>query len=342
MRRLISLSVTRRGFFHTLAASALATAGGCIRRGHGTELLHASYDATRELYRKINRAFVEQRQHQGEEPVRIKMSHGGSAAQARAVVDGLRAQIVSLALWLDIDTLVRKGLIEPSWESQFPHRSLPYISTVVFVVRQGNPWNIRDWPDLLQDQLRIVIANPKTSGGSRLSVLAAWLSVTARGGSFSEAKDFLTHLLRKVPVLDSGARGATLTFARKGIGDVLLTWENEAYLQQRELRGRVEIVHPPLSVQAEPHVAVVHANTQHHGTKELADNYLRFLYSPVAQNIIAEQYFRPVDWTQNPRFTPMQLLRPVDPQHQLGDWHDIQKQFFAEGGLIDQIFRDIS
>jgi sulfate/thiosulfate-binding protein len=342
MKHWTTRCVTRRGFFHTLAAGAFALGGGCTGRGRGAELLHASYDATRELYRKINRAFAEHRQQQGHEPVRIKMSHGGSGAQSRAVLDGLPAHIVSLALWLDIDTIVRKGLIDPSWESQFPNRSLPYISTVVFVVRQGNPWNIRDWPDLLQDRLRIVTANPKTSGGARLNMLAAWLSVTARGGSLPEAKDFLTRLLRKVPVLDSGARGAALTFARKGIGDVLLTWENEAYLQQRELRGRVEIVHPPLSVQAEPHVAVVHANARDHGLEELADTYIRFLYSPPAQKIIAEHYLRPVHWTEDPRFTPLQLLRPVDPQHQLGDWHDIQKQFFAEGGLIDQIFRDIS
>jgi sulfate transport system substrate-binding protein len=341
MNRFTFSSMTRRGFLYTATAGALATLGSCGRRERAAELLHASYDATRELYRKINRAFADHRHQQGQQPVRIKMSHGGSGAQARAVLDGLPAHVVSLALWLDIDILVQKGLIDPLWESHFPHRSLPYISTVVFVVRQGNPWNIRDWPDLLQDKLRIVTANPKTSGGARLNVLAAWLSVTARGGTFQDAKAYLKQLLRKVPVLDSGTRGAALTFARKGIGDVLLTWENEAYLQQRELRGQVEIVHPPLSVQAEPHVAVVQANVQHHGYAELAQDYIRFLYSPVAQTIIAEQHLRPVDWAKDPRFTPMQLLRPLDPQHQLGSWHDIQQRFFAEGGLIDQIYQDM-
>jgi len=338
MHRSPSMLITRRRFLSTATASSLAVLSSCGRREPAAELLHASYDATRELYRRINRAFAEHRQVNNQQPLRVKMSHGGSAAQARAVLDGLPAHIVSLAVWLDIDTLVRHGLIDPSWESQFPHRSLPYISTVVFVVRQGNPWNIRDWPDLLQDKLRIVMANPKTSGGARLNVLAAWLSVTARGGSFQEAKDYLSYALRKVPVLDSGTRGAALTFARKGIGDVLLTWENEAFLLQRELQGQIEIVHPPLSVQAEPHVAAVHVHARSHGCEELVHDYIRFLYSPVAQNIIAEQYLRPVDWTEDSRFTPMQLLRPTDPQHHLGDWHDIQQRFFAEGGLIDQIY----
>jgi sulfate transport system substrate-binding protein len=312
-----------------------------VRQSQANELLHVSYDATRELYRHLNRAYAEYRNQTDSPPVRIKMSHGGSGAQARAVLDGLQAHIVSLALWLDVHALTQKGLIDPDWEQRFPNHSLPYVSTVVFVVREGNPHQIRDWPDLVRGPARILTANPKTSGGARLNILAAWLSVTARGGSEQEADQFVEHLLRRIPVLDSGARGAALTFARKGIGDVLLTWENEAYLQQRELRHRVMIIHPPLSVQAEPPVAIVDANVRLCGYEQLAHDYLQFLYTPAAQQIIAEHHLRPVHWHQDPRFVPLQLLRPTDPQHRLGNWLDIQRRFFADGGLIDQIYERI-
>lgn len=338
MKHTNNVLVSRRTFLQTVATS-VGLYSGCWSTQGSAQLLHASYDATRELYRRINRAFAQYWEQQCGETVRVRMSHGGSGAQTRAVIDGLPAHVVSLALWLDIDALVQKGLVNQDWENRFPNRCLPYISTVVFVVRQGNPWNIQDWPDLIRDDIRLVTANPKTSGAARLNVLAAWLSVVARGGSPADARQFLQEMLRRVPVLDSGSRGAALTFARKGIGDVLLTWENEAYLQQRELRGRVEIIHPPLSIQAEPHVAVVDANLQQAVHHTLAWEYIRFLYSSTAQNIIAEHYLRPVNWQNDPRFQPLQLLRPLDPQYQLGSWPEIQRRFFAEGGLIDQIYQ---
>lgn len=330
---------TRRRFLQHTAATSLLAFAGCGRHSNSDELLHVSYDATRELYRHLNRVFVEHRNKEESHAVRVKMSHGGSGAQTRAVLDGLQAHVVSLALWLDVQALVQKGLVDSDWEQRYPNRSLPYVSTVVFVVREGNPYEIQDWPDLLRSNLQIITANPKTSGGARLNVLAAWLSVTARGGSEREAYDFLRHLFQRIPVLDSGARGAALTFARKGIGDVLLTWENEAYLQQRELRGRVTIVHPPLSIQAEPPVAAVDANVRHFGYETLVNDYIRFLYTPVAQEIIAEHYLRPVLWQKDTRFVPLRLLRPCDEEHRLGNWPEIQRRFFAEGGLIDQIYR---
>jgi sulfate transport system substrate-binding protein len=226
-----------------------------------------------------------------------------------------------------------------NWETRLPNQSLPYLSTIVFVVRKGNPFGVRNWPDLLQDGLKIITPNPKTSGGAKLNLLGAWLYQLNEGKSKEEARAFVTELFRRVPVLDSGARGATMTFARKGIGDVHLTWENEAELEKREMKGALEIIRPPVSIQAEPHVALVDANTSRKGTTEVARAYLEFLYTPAAQSIIADMFFRPVDWEKDSRFAKIKLLRATDPRFQLGDWNAIQKDFFGEGGVFDQVFQ---
>jgi sulfate transport system substrate-binding protein len=333
--------MNRRQFISAASAASLATLSGCDGGKYDFELLNVSYDPTRELYRKINRLFADHYLQAAGKRVRVRQSHGGSGSQARSVIDGLPADVVTLATWGDVDSIRAKKLIADKWDERLPNHSLPYLSTVVFVVRRGNPFGIRDWPDLLQAGLKIISPNPKTSGGAKLNVLGAWLDVLHRGGTPDDARRFLTELFRRVPVLDTGARGATVTFARKNIGDVHLTWENEAYLEERELKGEVEIVHPPVSIQAEPHVALVDANATRKGTTEAAREYLSFLYTPAARELIAELFFRPPGWETDPRFAKLKLLRATDSQFKLGDWNKIQKDFFAEGGIFDQIYQSV-
>src|SRR5690242_7127098 len=232
------------------------------------EMLNVSYDPTRELWRDVNAAFVPKYAAQTGITLEIKQSHGGSTAQARAVIDGLDADVVTLALWSDTDAIRKRGLINEGWDEKFPHRSLPYFSTIVFVVRKGNPKGIKDWPDLVKSDISIITPNPKTSGNGKLSFLAAWGSVVARGGSEDDARKFITEIYRHTPVLETGARGATTTFAQKGIGDVHLTWENEAHLEVRESQGELELIYPPASIRAEPHVAVVDGNVDRKGTRQ--------------------------------------------------------------------------
>ena len=305
-------------------------------------MLNVSYDPTRELYRTINRLFTAYYLEKTGKRVRVRQSHGGSGSQARAVGDGIAADVVTLAMWSDIDSIRAKNLIEPNWETRLPNRSLPYLSTIVFVVRKGNPYGVQDWSDLLQPGLKIITPNPKTSGGAKLNLLGAWLWKLHSNGTQADAREFVTELFRRVPVLDTGARGATMTFAKKNIGDVHLTWENEAELEKRELKGDVEIIRPPVSIQAEPHVALVDANVARKGTTEVAKEYLEFLYKPAAQEVIANLFFRPVNWESDSRFAKLRLLRATDPQFQLGDWNKIQKDFFAEGGIFDQIYQSSS
>lgn len=333
--------MNRRQFLTTASAASLAAVSGCGSGKYDFELLNVSYDPTRELYRKINRLFAEHYEQTTGKKIRVRQSHGGSGSQARSVIDGLPADVVTLAMWNDIHSIQAKQLIDNGWEDQFPNRSLPYLSTVVFVVRKGNPFGVRDWPDLMQAGLKIITPNPKTSGGAKLNVLGAWLDVLNKGGSPTEAREFVTEVFKRVPVLDTGARGATVTFARKGLGDVHLTWENEAYLEKRELKDEVEIVHPPVSIQAEPHVALVTGNTSRKGTTEAATDYLNFLYTPAAREVIVELGFRPHNWKSDPHLAkiPTRLLRATDPKFGLGDWNTIQKDFFAEGGLFDQIYQ---
>jgi sulfate/thiosulfate transport system substrate-binding protein len=331
----------------SLAGASLSAFGGCMGPSVDFELLNVSYDPTRELYRKINRMFAERYKPDGK-TVRVRQSHGGSGSQARSVIDGIPADIVTLAMWQDINNISAKGLISKDWEKGVKGKdgkllgSLPYHSTIVFVVRKGNPFQIKDWPDLLKGDVKLITPNPKTSGGAKLILLAAWgAALKSPGGTERTARDFITEMYRRVPVLDTGARGATVTFARKNIGDVHLTWENEAWLEKRELKDAVEIIYPKWSVRAEPHVALVDANVDQKGTREAATEYLKFLFEPEAQEIIAETFFRPNDADvmkrHAGRFPSIELFSAQDIG--LGNWKQIQQDVFAEGGMFDQIYQ---
>jgi sulfate/thiosulfate-binding protein len=319
--------------------TANSATGGGDNRGP-LELLNVSYDPTRELWRDINEQFIRQYEKENGQKLSIKQSHGGSTSQARAVIDGLDADVVTLALWSDTDTIRKKGLISENWDQKFPNRSLPYSSTIVFVVRQGNPKGIRDWPDLVKPGVEVITPNPKTSGNGKLSFLAAWGSVLHRGGSENEAQKFVAELYRHTPVLDTGARGATTTFAQKGIGDVHLTWENEAHLEVREAAGELELVYPPASIRAEPHVAVVDSNVDRKGTRQSAEAYLQYLYTDAAQETIAKHFYRPTNAEILARHGD--VFRKIDlfPVTEVAaDFDDAQTRFFAEGAIFDSIYQ---
>lgn len=308
--------------------------------GQSIELLNVSYDPTRELWREINESFKSRYEKESGKQLAIKQSHGGSSSQARAVIDGLDADVVTLALWSDTDAIRKKDLIQPDWEKKFPNRSLPYSSTIVFVVRKGNPKGIKDWPDVVKPDVVVITPNPKTSGNGKLSFLAAWGSVLVRGGSEREARDFVTELYRHTPVLETGARGATTTFAQKGIGDVHLTWENEAHLEVKEANGALELVYPQASILAEPHVAVVDANVDRKGTRQAAEAYLSFLYTPEAQEIIGRNFYRPTDakiLEKHAATFPEIKLFPVTTV--VASWDEAQAKFFAEGAAFDQMYQ---
>jgi sulfate transport system substrate-binding protein len=301
------------------------------------ELLNVSYDPTRELWRALNEKFIAAYEQRTGQRVSIKQSHAGSGSQARAVVDGIDADVVTLALWNDVDAIAKAGLIDPDWQEQLPNHSVPYESTIVFVVRKGNPKQIKDWPDLVKPGVEIITPSPKTSGNGKLSFLAAWGSVTTRGGSEQQALELVTKLYQQVPVLDSAARASTTTFAQKRIGDVHLTWENEAHLEVQEAGGELEIVVPPVSIRAQPPVAVVEANARRKGTLDVAQAYLEFVYTPEAQEIVAANHYRPID--------PQVLAKHHFPQLKLfgveaiaGNWLDANQRFFAEGGVFDGIY----
>ncbi|MFL6844461.1 MAG: sulfate ABC transporter substrate-binding protein [Allosphingosinicella sp.] len=320
-----------------LAACSPSESG---KAGGSVQLLNVSYDPTRELYRDVNAAFASKWQSEKGQRVTFRMSHGGSGKQSRAVIDGLEADVVTLALGYDIDAIAEKSKRLPAdWQSRLPSNSAPYTSTIVFLVRAGNPKGIRDWNDLVRPGVKVITPNPKTSGGARWNFLAAWGYGRKAGGSDAAAEQYVTRLFANVPVLDSGARGATTTFAERGIGDVLLAWENEAFLARDELgKGKFEIVAPSLSILAEPPVAVVEANARKHGTSEVAEAYLRFLYTPQGQEIIARHYYRPRDpqvaARYAGRFPQLQLLTV---EKDFGGWQAAQKRFFADGGAFDRI-----
>jgi sulfate transport system substrate-binding protein len=303
-------------------------------------LLNVSYDPTRELYTDFNAAFSRQWAATHGGGVQVRMSHGGSGKQARAVIDGLEADVVTLALAADIDAIVDRGLIDPGWQSELPNNSAPYTSTIVFLVRRGNPKRIQDWPDLLQAGVAVVTPNPKTSGGARWNYLAAWGAVIKRGGSQADAEAFLGKLFRSVPVLDTGARGSTTTFAQRGIGDVLLAWENEAMLILEEFGDdKFEIVRPSVSILAEPTVAVVDKVARARGTEALATSYLEYLYTPEGQRIAARHHFRPRDPAVADEFSdqfPALELFTID--EMFGGWKRAQAEHFADGGRFDRIF----
>lgn len=303
-------------------------------------LLNASYDPTRELYKDVNAAFIGDYKAKAGTDLSIKQSHGGSGSQARAVVDGLEADVVTLAIPSDVDAIVKAGLIDKEWRKRLPNDGSAYNSTIVFVVRKGNPKGIKDWPDLVKEGVEIITPNPKTSGNGQLSLWAAWGSVTQRGGSEAEASRFVTQLYKQVPVLDAGARGSTTTFVQKGIGDVHLTWENEAYLEVEEAEGEVEIVYPPISILATPPLAWVDANVKRHGTEAAAKAYLEFLYTPKAQEIAAKHHYRPTDPAALQKFQAGLPKIELFPITVLGkDWTDAKDRFFGEGKIFDSIYK---
>jgi sulfate/thiosulfate-binding protein len=320
-----------------LAGSTLAAQ----TRPKALTLLNVSYDPTRELWRAINAAFIPQYEKETGTKLTINQSHGGSSTQARAVIDGLEADVVTLAMHSDTDAVRERGrLLNAGWEKRLPNNSLPYTSTIVFVVRKGNPKGIKDWPDLVRPNISIVTPNPKTSGNGQLSLYAAWGSVILRGGTRQQAIDYLTRLYKQVPVLDSGARAATTTFVQKKIGDVHLAWENEAQLEVKEAAGTLDLVYPPISILAEPHVAVVDKNVDRKKTRAAAEAYLKFLYTPAAQEIIAQNFYRPsnadVLKKYAAKFPNMKLFTITE----IGSsWTDVFKQLVASGGVFDNIYK---
>ncbi len=304
-------------------------------------LLNVSYDPTRELYSEFNAAFNKHWQAAGNQPVTIQQSHGGSGKQARAVIDGLRADVVTLALAGDIDELHKLGkLIPEDWQSRLPESSTPYTSTIVFLVRKGNPEGIKDWDDLVKPGVEVITPNPKTSGGARWNFLAAWAYAQQKYGSEEKAQEFVEKLYKNVPVLDTGARGSTITFVNNGIGDVLLAWENEAFLALKEEGGdNFEIVAPSLSILAEPPVAVVDKNVERKGTRELANAYLNYLYSDEGQRIAAKHFYRPRNQIVAAEFAkqfPQLKLVTIDAD--FAGWKTAQPKFFNDGGIFDQIY----
>ena len=335
--------------FRTIAALAavasVVTVGTAQPRAAGAadktlELLNVSYDPTRELWRALNEAFIAKYAKDTGTTLTIKQSHGGSGAQARAIVDGLDADVATLALWPDTDAVRKAGLIADGWEQRLPNNSVAYTSTIVFVVRKGNPKGIKDWPDIVKPGVEIVTPNPKTSGNGKLSLLAAWGSVTQRGGTEEQAKELITTLYKQTPVLDSGARGSTTTFAQKKIGDVHLTWENEAYPEVQESSGELEIVYPPISILAEPPLAWVDANVKRKGTRDAAEAYLRFLYTKDGQEIIAKNFYRPIDpgiLEQHASSFPEITRFPITAIAK--DWTDAYDQFFNDGKIFDSIYQ---
>jgi sulfate/thiosulfate-binding protein len=325
---------------NTLIAAALSTLAP-FASAPAQELLNVSYDPTRELYQEFNAAFAKQWQAKTGKTVTIQQSHGGAAKQARAVIDGLEADVLTLALAYDIDAVAESGLLPRDWQRRLPNNSAPYTSTIVFLVRKGNPKGVKDWSDLVKPGIQVITPNPKTSGGARWNYLAAWAyALEQPGGSDAKAKEFVTALFRNGPVLDSGARGATTTFVQRGIGDVLLAWENEAFLSIRELGpNKVDIVVPSLSILAEPPVTVVDKVVDKRGTRALAQAYLEYLYSPEGQEIAARNYYRPRLEAVARKYAgtfPKVNLITIDGV--FGGWQKAQKTHFADGGVFDLIY----
>ena len=323
----------------TLGASLLLATPAVAQ----TTLLNVSYDPTRELYKEFNEAFARHHREQGGGEVTVRMSHGGSGKQARAVIDGLEADVVTLALAADIDAIAeRTNRIPKDWRNRLPNNSAPYTSTIVFLVRSGNPKQMKDWGDLVKDGVQVITPNPKTSGGARWNFLAAWAWAQKEfDGDDAAIEAYITALFRNVPVLDTGARGSTTTFVQRGIGDVLLAWENEAFLALEEFGpDQFEIVVPSVSIKAEPPVALVEENAEAHGTTEVARAYLEYLYSGVGQTLAAKHYYRParpdlVDPEELSRFPDVELVTIDD----FGGWEEVQPRFFGDGGIFDRIYQ---
>jgi sulfate/thiosulfate-binding protein len=307
------------------------------------ELLNVSYDPTREFYQDFNEAFAKQWKLQSGKSLTVKQSHGGSGKQARSVIDGLSADVVTLALSGDIDVIAKQAnLLPKDWQSKFPYNSSPYTSTIVFVVRKGNPKEIKDWGDLVRPGIQVITPNPKTSGGARWNYLAAWAYADRKfSGDETKIREYIATLYKNVPVLDTGARGSTTTFAQRGIGDIFLSWENEAHLIEKEFSGKTQIVIPSISILAEPPVALVEKNTKKRGTGELAKAYLAYLYSEEAQDLAGKHFYRPrsakalAKWSKN--FPKLNLVT-IDKD--FGGWSKAQKVHFDDGGTFDQIYKN--
>lgn len=319
--------------------AALAMRFDAGRERGDVTLLNVSYDPTRELWRDVNQRFIADYLRESGRQVAIRQSHGGSASQARSVIDGLPADVVTLAMGIDTRELWRRGLLADGWEDRFPYHSSPYHSTIVFVVRRGNPKAIHDWNDLVRPGVEVVTPNPKTSGNGKLAFVAAWGAQRRVGRDDADAQRFVEELYRHVPILDTGARGAATTFAQNGRGDVQLTWENEAYLEKRESGDGLEIVYPPRSIRADPLVAVVDAVVDARQTREVAQAYLNYLYRPATQELIADHYLRPslpeVLERRRDRFPAIDLF---DVTQVATDWAEAQRRFFDAGGVFDQIY----
>ena len=324
----------------TALSLAVATTGALAQ----TSLLNVSYDPTRELYQDFNKAFAANWKAKTGETLSIKASHGGSGKQARSVIDGLEADVVTLGLGYDVDALADAKLLSLDWQKKLPNNATPYTSTIVLLVRKGNPKHIKDWPDLVRPGVDVITPNPKTSGGARWNYLAAWsYAFDKNGGDEAKARDFVAALYRNVPVLDSGARGSTVTFAQRDTGDVLIAWENEAFLTLQEFGAdKYEIVSPSSSILAEPPVAIVDANVDAKGTRKQAEAYLNFLYTPAAQKIIAHNFYRPIDEkAADPadlaRFPKLKLVTIDDAR--FGGWKTAQPKHFGDGGVFDRIYK---
>jgi sulfate/thiosulfate-binding protein len=339
---------TRRGVLGAAGAGAAAFAAPALLAGQAQAqtkpltLLNVSYDPTRELYKDINAAYAKYWKDKVGQTLTINQSHGGSGKQARSVIDGLQADVVTLALAYDIDEIAAKAKLLPAnWQSRLPQNSTPYTSTIVFLVRKGNPWKIRDWGDLVKGGVDVITPNPKTSGGARWNYLAAWAwALKQPGGNPAKAQAFLEQLFKNVPILDTGARGATTTFTQRGIGDVLLSWENEAYLAQEELPGKFDIVYPSLSILAEPPVAIVDKNVDRHKTRLVAEGYLNFLYSPLAQDLIGKNHYRPRSPAAAAKYAgKFKSIPLVTIDDTFGGWKKAQAVHFADGGLFDKIYQ---
>jgi sulfate/thiosulfate transport system substrate-binding protein len=321
-----------------LAAATVVVAKNVDRQAGGGQLVNVSYDPTRELYRDLNATFNAGYRARTGRTLTIAQSHGGSSRQAKAVADGLDADVVTLALHSDVDLLRKRGLVAEGWSNRLPHRSSPYTSTIVFVVRRGNPYGIHDWPDLVRSKLSIVTPSPKTSGNGKLALLAAWGSVIRRGGDEAAARTFVSEIEHRVVELDPGARAATLAFSEEKVGDVHLTWESEALREVADSAGELALVYPPVSILAEPCVAWVDANVERRGTRDLAREYLEFLFTDEGQEILAQHGFRPYREDIGRRHLdglPVLDLFPITLVAK--DWEDAQAKFFSEGGVLDTI-----
>ena len=340
MRRIL---ISQFALFLFVVPTFVLLTSGCDDAGGSTKgslkLLNVSYDPTRELWKDLNRAFIPNYEKETGQSLTIDQSHGGSGSQARSIIDGLEADVATLSIWTDTDALRKNGLLKEKWEDTFENKSLPYTSTVVFVVRKGNPKGIKDWSDLVKPGVSVITPNPKTSGNGRLSLLGAWGSIVLNGGTEADATEFIKKLYKNAPNLDTGARGATMTFAQKGIGDVHITMESEAYLEVKESKGELELVYPSASILHEPHVAVVDKNVDRKGTRAAAEAYLKFLYTKEGQEIIAKHYFRPSDpeiaEKTAGQFQPIKMFLITD---LVPNWDEAQAKFFADGAIFDKIY----